>query len=124
MTVWKKVAILILLGLLPVSAVAHTKLFYKESYRSDYRKVEIVEPMVTPEPTVTPLVEIPLEPTLALKPTLTPTPTLAPIEVPTEAPTPTVEIIDTEEISDQITTPSDIAITPKCPPTVLRQWMS
>lgn len=101
---WKRLAVLSVVVLLPVSAVAHTKLFYRMSCRSDYRKVEVVistsEPMVTPEPTVTILVEIPLESTL------TPEPTLAPTEVPT--PTPVVEIIDPEENSDQITTPSDV----------------
>ena len=123
---WKKLAVLVVVILFPVSAVAHTKLFYRMSYRSDYRKVEVVtptpEPMVTAEPTETPLVEIPLESTLTPEPTLT----LIPTEAPTEVSTPitVVEIIESEEPSDQITTPSDIAITSKFPPTVLRQCMS
>ena len=123
---WKNVArlaVLVVVGLLPISAVAHTRLFYSMSYWSDYRKVEIVEttdtpePMITPEPTVeptvTPIVEILLESTLALEPNPTPTPTMVPTEVPTEvsSPTPTVAIVDNEEPSDQITTPSDI-VTP------------
>lgn len=128
---WKNVArlaVLVVVGLLPISAVAHTRLFYSMSYWSDYRKVEIVEttdtpePMITPEPTVeptvTPIVEILLESTLAPEPNPTPTPTLVPTELPTEAPTevpsptPCVESIDSEgaeEPSDQISTPSDIA---------------
>ena len=77
---WKRVAVLVAVALLPVSALAHTKLFYKESYRSDYRKVEVVtltpEPIVTPELTITPLVEILLESTLTLEPNPTPTPTM------------------------------------------------
>lgn len=137
-TVWKRIAVLIVISSLPVSALAHTKLFYRMSCRSDYRKVEVVtpeptvtaepaEPTVEPtvEPTATPLVEIPLESTLTPEPTLTPIPT----ETPTEVPTPilVVEIIDSEgaeEPSDQISTPSDLATTQKFPPTVLRQWMS
>ena len=123
---WKRVAILVVVALLPVSAVAHTKLFYRMSCRSDYRKVEVVtptpEPMVTAEPTETPLVEIPLESTLTPEPTLTLIPTEAPTEVST--PTTVVEIIESEEPSDQITTQSDLANAPKCSPTVLRQWVS
>lgn len=110
--------------LLPVSAVAHTKLFYKMSCRSDYRKVEVTmvtaEPSVTLEPTgmptiestAPPLVEIPLESTLPPEPTLTPIPTEASI------PTPSVEIADPEAVkkpTDQITTPSDVD-TPTIPP--------
>ena len=128
---WKNVArlaVLVVVGLLPISALAHTRLFYNKSYRSDYRKVEIVETtvtaelMITPEPTVEPtvttFVEIPLESTLAPEPNPTPTPTLVPTEVPTEAPTegpssaPSVESMDSEDAEeslDQITTPSDIA---------------
>jgi len=123
---WKNVArlaVLVVVGLLPISAVAHTRLFYSMSHWSDYRKVEIVEttdtpePMITPEPTVeptvTPIVEILLESTLTLEPNPTPTPTMVPTEVPTEvsSPTPTVAIVDNEEPSDQITTPGDI-VTP------------
>lgn len=127
---WKRLAVLVVVALLPVTAVAHTKLFYRMGCRSDYRKVEVMiatsEPMVTAEPTEepteTPLVEIPLESTLTPEPTLTLIPTEAPTEVST--PTTVVEIIESEEPSDQITTPSDIAITSKFPPTVLRQWMS
>ena len=69
---WKTVArlaVLVVVVLLPISAVANTRLFYRKSYRSDYQKVEVTstpEPMVTAEqtemptaePTVTPLVEI------------------------------------------------------------------
>lgn len=124
---WKRVAVLVVVALLPVSALAHAKLFYRMGCRSDYRKVEVMiatsEPMVTAEPTEepteTPLVEIPLESTLTPEPTLTLT------ESPT--PTPSVDIIDAEDAvdtTDQITTPSDIAITSKFPPTVLRQCMS
>ena len=106
-TVWKRLAVLIVISSLPVSVLAHTKLFYRVSYRSDYRKVEVViatsEPMVTEEPTEIPLVEIPLESTLTPEPTLTLT------ESPT--PTPSVDIIDAEvavDTTDQITTPSDV----------------
>lgn len=110
---WKKLAVLVMVALLPISAVAHTKLFYRMSCRSYYRNVEVITPtpesMVTQEPTVTHLVEILLESTL------TPEPTLTPItdEIPT--PTPSVEIIDTEDIldtTDQITTPSDVDFLP------------
>lgn len=114
-SVWKRVAVLVVVALLPVSAVAHTKLFYRMSCRSDYRKVEVVtptpEPMVTPEPTVTPFVEIPLESTLPPEPTLTPISTETHTEVPTEVPTPTVEIKSTEDTTEQITTPSDLSTT-------------
>ena len=127
--VWKwiaRLAVLVVVGLLPISALAHTKLFYRMSCKSDYRKVEVMiatsEPMVTAEPTETPLVDIPLKSTLTPEPTLTLIPTEAPTEVST--PTTVVEIIESEEPSDQITTPSDIAITSKFSPTVLRQWMS
>lgn len=99
---WKRLAVLIVVALLPVSAVAHTKLFYRMSCRSDYRKVEVVtpipEPTFTAEPTVTPLVEIPLESTLTPEPTLTPIPTEAPSELPTSTP----------EAPEQISTPSDV----------------
>lgn len=94
---WKRVAVLVVVALLPVSAVARAKLFYRMSCKSDYRKVEVM--VDTPEPTVT------LESTLAPEPTLTPIPT----EI--QTPTPSVEIMDTEdpeETSDQITTPSDV----------------
>ena len=111
---WKRLAVLAVVVLLPVSAMAHTKLFYRMSCRSDYRKVEIVETAVTAKPTVTPtvapLVEITLESTLTPEATLTPALTEMPTEVPT--PTPTVEIIDPEELPDQITTPSEITTTP------------
>ena len=111
---WKRLArlaVLVVIVLLPVSAVAHTKLFYRISCRSDYRKVEVMiatpEPMATLDPTgipiITPLVEIPLESTLSPEPTLTPITT----ETPTGVPTPT------PEVSDQIATPSDISTTPK-----------
>lgn len=107
-TVWKRLAVLIVISSLPVSALAHTKLFYRVSYRSDYRKVEVMiatpetTEMPTAEQTGTPLVEIPLESTLTLELTLTPIST----ENPT--PTPSVEIIESEEPSDQISTPSDV----------------
>ena len=101
--VWKwiaRLAVLVVVGLLPISALAHTTLFYRMSCRSDYRKVEIVETAVTAEPTETPFVEIPLEPILTTEPTLTPEPT--------EVTTPTMESIESEEPSEQITTPSDV----------------
>ena len=106
--VWKKVAVLIVVALLPVSALAHTRLFYRMSCRSDYRKVEVMiatlEPTESPtaEHTGTPLVEIPLESALAPEPTLAPIPT----DIPTS--TPSVDIIDNEETSDRIATPSDV----------------
>lgn len=111
---WKRIAVLIMIGLLPVSAVAHTKLFYKMSCRSDYRKIGVM--IATPELTEIPSVEIPLESILTSEPTVVPTPTLTPIlsEVPTTAPTevltPTPEVVDTLE---QITTPSDMETTPQ-----------
>jgi len=128
--VWKRVAVLVVVALLPVSALAHAKLFYRMGCRSDYRKVEVMiatsEPMVTAEPTEepteTPLVDIPPKSTLTPEPTLTLIPTEAPTEVST--PTTVVEIIESEEPSDQITTQSDLANAPKCSPTVLRQWVS
>ena len=116
-SVWKRVAVLVVVALLPVSAVAHTKLFYRMSCRSDYRKVKVIadtpEPVVTAEPTEIPLVEIPLESTLSPEPTLTPISTETPTEVPTEVPTPTVEIKSTEDTTEQITTSTDISTTPK-----------
>lgn len=107
-SVWKRVAILVVVALLPVSAVAHTKLFYRKSYRSDYQKIEVLtpEPMVTLEPTTTPLVEILLESTLTPEPPFTP----MPAETATEPPTLMPEDVDA---SDQITTPTDISATPK-----------
>lgn len=109
--VWKwiaRLAVLIVVGLLPISAMAHTKLFYRMSCKSDYRKVEVmiatlestVEPTAEPteELTETPLVEIPLESTLTPEPTLTPALTEMPNEVPT--PTPTAETIEPEGSSD------------------------
>lgn len=60
---WKRLAVLAVVALLPVTAVALTKLFYRMGCRSDYRKVEVMiatsEPMVTAEPT-----EEPTEPSL------------------------------------------------------------
>ena len=104
---WKRLAVLVVISLLPVSALAHTRLFYRMSCRSDYRKVEVMvdtpEPTVTAEPTVeptvTPLVEILLESTVTPEPTLTLTPT----EVPTSTP----------EVPEQITTPTDVSATPE-----------
>jgi len=92
--VWKRLAVLVVVSLLPISAAAHTKLFYRMSCRSDYRKVEVMiatpEPMVTTEPTVehteTPIVEISLESTLTPEPTLTPILTEIPTVVQTSAP--------------------------------------
>lgn len=116
---WKRVAVLVVVALLPVTALAHTKLFYRMSCRSDYQKIEIVETTVTAEPTdiptveptevstveptVTPLVEIPLESTLTPEPNPTPTLTQVSTEVPTPIP----------EVSDLIATPSDITTTPQ-----------
>ena len=110
-SVWKRVAVLVVVALLPVSAVAHTKLFYQMSYRSDYRKVEVMiatsEPMVTAEPTEepteTPLVDIPLKSTLTPEPTLTLTPT----EVPTSTPEGTAKISTPSDV-DAPTTPKDL----------------
>ena len=98
-----------MVALLPMSAVAHTKLFSRMSYRSDYRKVEVT--VITPELTEIPLVEIPLESpqTLAPEPTHTPIPFEVPTEAPTEVPTPTPEDVDA---SDQTTTQTDISTTP------------
>ena len=88
---WKRVAVLVVVILLPVSALAHTKLFYRMSCRSDYQKVEVMitptsEPTVILEPTEIPLVEILLESTLTPEPTLTPMPTETATEVPTLMP--------------------------------------
>ena len=103
-SVWKRVAVLVVVALLPVTALSHTKLFYRKIYRSDYQKVEVM--IATAEPTETPLVEIPLESTLTPKPTLTP----MPAETATELPTLMPEDVDA---SDQITTPSDRTTTPQ-----------
>ena len=103
--VWKIVAVLIVVSLLPVSALAHTKLFYMVSYRSDYRKVEVTsipEPTLTSVPTEITLVEIPLESTVTPEPTLTPKPT----ETPTSTP-------ENTEVPEQIATPTDLSITPQ-----------
>lgn len=108
-SVWKRVAVLVVVALLPVTAVAHTKLFYRRSYTSDYRKIEVTStpaPTLTSVPTEIPLVEILLESTLTPEPTLTPMPTETATEVPTLMP----EDVDA---SDQITTPTDISATPK-----------
>ena len=91
---WKRLAVLVVIALLPISAVAHTKLYYRKSYTSDYRKIEMIS---TPELTLAPI----------------------PIEIPT--PTPSVEIVDSEDAvdtTDQITTPSDVD-TPTIPTEVL-----
>ena len=109
-SVWKRVAVLVVVALLPVSALAHAKLFYRMSCKSDYRKVEVTstpEPTLTSGPTEIPLVEILLESTMTPEPTLTPMPTETATEVPTSMPE------DAEKPSDQITTQTDISTTPQ-----------